>query len=184
MRAELSRKLLFVVAAVNRDGLKAHLSRVLNTEVAESADAVNGDDISATSTRVAQRVVDRNAGAHEWACFFRGNLIRNRSQHRGWCNHVLGISTVEVYPGDFSINTHREVAAPALFTYEAVAAMPADTNALTCRPCCDVVAYGIDAAGDFMTRHTRILNARPETFFNEHIAVANATRFNFHTHLP
>src|SRR5215213_9914055 len=153
MRAELSRKFLFVVAAVDRDGLKTHLSRVLNTEMAESADAVNGDDVSSTRTRVAQRVVDRNARTHEWSCFFRRNLIRNRSQHGGWCNQVLGISTIEVDPGDFSIDTHREVASPALFTHEAVAAMPADTNALTSGPCCDVVAYGIDKSGDFMTRH-------------------------------
>src|SRR5689334_1488835 len=34
-----------------------------------------------------------------------------------------------------------------------------------------------------MTRHSRKLNSRPQTFFYEHIAVANTARFDFHTDL-
>ena len=65
-----------------------------------------------------------------------------------------------------------------------MSAMPADADALTLLPCGDVAADRIDASGDFMTRHARILKPGPETFFDEHIAVANAARFDFHAHLP
>jgi hypothetical protein len=65
-----------------------------------------------------------------------------------------------------------------------MSAMPADTDSLTCRPRGDAVAYCIDVSGDFMTRHTGILKAGPQTLFHQSIAVANAARINFHSHLP
>jgi hypothetical protein len=61
--------------------------------------------------------------------------------------------------------------------------MPAHTYALPFIPCCDVVADGIDASGDFVPRHTRILKSRPYTVFDQHIAVANTAGFNLHAHL-
>jgi hypothetical protein len=65
-----------------------------------------------------------------------------------------------------------------------MSAMPAHTNALPLPPCDNVVADGIDVSRDFMTWHTRILKPRPETFFDKHVAVANAARFYFHAHVP
>ena len=53
MRAKLARELLFVITTIDRHGLETHLSRVLNSEMAQSADAVNCDDVSSASTRVA-----------------------------------------------------------------------------------------------------------------------------------
>ena len=41
------------------------------------------------------------------------------------------------------------------------------------------IVFGIDAAGDFVSGHTRILKAGPETFFYEGIAVADPAGFDF-----
>ena len=64
-----------------------------------------------------------------------------------------------------------------------MSAMPAHADALAFFPWRDVVADRIDAPGDFVTRHTRILNSGPETFFDQHVAMANAARLHFHAHL-
>jgi hypothetical protein len=64
-----------------------------------------------------------------------------------------------------------------------MSAMPADTDSLTCPPRGDAVADCVYAARDFVLRHTRILKPWPQTFFDQRIAMANAARFNFHSHL-
>ena len=46
------------------------------------------------------------------------------------------------------------------------------------------LAESIHAAGDFVTRHTRILQPRPESVFHHHVAMADPASFHFHTHLP
>src|SRR6185503_13642888 len=183
MRAELARERLFVVAAIDRHRLKSHSPRVLNSEMAQSADAVNRDYISRPSTGVAQRVVNRNTGAHEWSGFLRRNFVRDRRKGNGRCNHVLRIATIEIEPSHLAIDTHCEVAAAARIAHEAVITMPTNTNTLAHGPCGDVVADGIDASGDFVPRHTRILESRPDTVFDQHIAVANTAGFNLHAHL-
>jgi hypothetical protein len=65
-----------------------------------------------------------------------------------------------------------------------MAAMPAYTHALPLLPCCDVVADGIDASGDFMPWHPWIRKPGPETLFHEHITMANAAGFDFHAYVP
>jgi hypothetical protein len=82
MRAQLLRERLFVVAAVDRDRFKPHLSRVLNTEMAQSTDTVNCDNVSGPSTSVSQRVINRPAGTHERPRFFRRQFFGNRCQGR------------------------------------------------------------------------------------------------------
>src|SRR6266576_5408697 len=63
-----------------------------------------------------------------------------------------------------------------------MATMPADPNALTFGPRGDVLTHCIDATRDFMTRDARILKPRPETFFDQRIAVANTACINLHTY--
>ena len=64
-----------------------------------------------------------------------------------------------------------------------MSSMPAHPDALTFAPTRDVAADRIDAARDLVTRHPRKLKLRPDTFFDEHIGMANAARFDFHANL-
>jgi hypothetical protein len=64
-----------------------------------------------------------------------------------------------------------------------MSAVPADADALTFLPIRDVTTDRINAARDFMTRHTGILKPGPETFFNQRIAMTNTARFNLHAYL-
>src|SRR6185295_4473142 len=120
MRTELLRECFFVVTAVDCDSPKSHLSSVLNTEMAQAADTVNRDEVSCASTGVAQRVVNRNAGTHEWSGFFCWNFIRNRRNRIRRRDHVLRVTSIEVDACNFAIDAHREVSATTLFAHEAV----------------------------------------------------------------
>src|SRR5882724_1997993 len=135
--------------------------------MAQPADAVHCDDLSGARTGIAQRVVDRNARTHEGSRFLRRQFIWNSGQSCHRCDHVLGIPTVEIDAGHFSIDAHCEVTTAALFAHETMSAMPADTDALTCDPCCDVATDCIDVSSYFMTWHAWILKPGPETFFHE-----------------
>src|SRR4029077_2929573 len=66
---------------------------------------------------------------------------------------------------------------------ETMSAMPAYADSLTFSPLRDVATDRIDAARDFMTRHTGILKPGPETLLDDEIAVANAARLHFHANL-
>src|SRR4051812_35087738 len=99
-------------------------------------------------------------------------------------DQVLSVAAVEIDPGDLALHAHREIAAPAWVANKTMTAMPADSDSLTLRPWHDIASDRVDATGNFMTRHTWILNARPETVLHQDIAVANATRLHFHANLP
>jgi hypothetical protein len=73
----------------------------------------------------------------------------------------------------------NEFAAAAGFAGKAMAAMPTDSNALAALPVRDIGADGVDAAGDFVSRNARILDAGPMAFFHHGIAMANAAGFDF-----
>jgi len=150
----------------------------------QATDALHGDQLTGPRARIPERVENCNARAHERTRFLSGQFIRNRSQSRRWRNNVLGVPTVEVKPGDLSIDAHGEITAPAQLAYETVSAMPADADALTFLPGRNTVTECIDVSCDFMTRHTGILKPGPETFLDQRIAMANAARFDFHAHLP
>src|SRR6266705_932947 len=184
MGSELSRQRFFVVSPVDRDCLKTHLPRVLNSEMSQSTDAVHCDHLSSARTGVAQRVEYRNARTHEGSGLLRREFIRNRGQSRHRRDHVFGIPTIEVETRDLSIDAHGKVTTPALFAHKTMATMPADADTLTFLPASNIVTERIDAPRDFMTRHTRILKPWPQTFFDQRIAVANTACLNSHSHLP
>jgi hypothetical protein len=64
-----------------------------------------------------------------------------------------------------------------------MSAVPAYADALPGLPRGDVFADCGDASGDFVTRDTRILKPRPQTFFDKRIAVADAARIYLHANL-
>jgi hypothetical protein len=62
-------------------------------------------------------------------------------------------------------------------------AVPADTNTLPRLPKSDVRTHCIDASGDLVPRHARILNTRQQSLFHQRIAVTDAARFYLDTNL-
>ena len=179
VRAEFFRQRFFVLPPANRHRHKSHLPRILESEMSQSADAMHRDHVATARARIAERIVDGDARAHERPGFLGRQFVGNRRHRFRWCDHVFGISTVEIDAGDLTINAHGEISALALRANETMSAVPAHTDALTFLPFDYVLADRIDASSDFMTRHTRILNSRPQTLFDVYVAVANPTRIIF-----
>ena len=78
MRAELERELLLVLAAGDGDGVEAHAARELHGEMAEPANALNGDDIARLRAGIAQRVEGGDAGAEQRRCGGGIELVGDR----------------------------------------------------------------------------------------------------------
>src|SRR2546430_15653535 len=184
MCTQFSRQRFLLPPAANCHCLESHPPCVLNSEMSQSSNAMYRYHVAAPRARISQRVVHGDACTHERSCSRRWQFVRNRCHCRRWRNHILGISAVKIDARNLAIDAHSEIAAPAQFADEIMSAMPAYAHALAFFPFCNPVADCIDAPGDLMTGHTRILKSGPQTFFNENVAVANAARFYFHANLP
>jgi hypothetical protein len=144
---------------------------------------VHCDNLSGASSRISQRIKNRNARTHERSRFFRGQVIGNCGEYRGRHYHVRGITTVKVDPGDFAIYTHSEVTTPTLLAHEAMPTVPTDADSLINCPRCDVGTHGIDAPGDLMTGDTRILKSGPDAVLDHCVAMANAACLDLHAYV-
>jgi hypothetical protein len=60
----------------------------------------------------------------------------------------------------------KKLAAPAMVAITAVAAVPTDPDALATFPWLHSFAHGIHNSNHLMSRHARILNTGPESFFD------------------
>src|SRR5439155_15667581 len=100
----------------------------------QTANAVHGYDIAAARARIAQRVEDGNARAHEWPRVRRRQFIGNRRQCGCRRDHMLAVPAVEIDARDFAIDAHREITASTLFALKAMSTMPAHADALAVFP--------------------------------------------------
>src|SRR5215813_1722217 len=91
----------------------------------------------------------------------RRQCIRDRRRGCSRCDHVLGVSAIEIEACDLAIDAHREIATAALLAHEAMSAMPADPDALAVLPFRNITADCIDPSRDFMTRHPWKLKSGP-----------------------
>src|SRR5437762_1656758 len=60
--------------------------------------------------------------------------------------------------------------------------VPTYADTLPTFPRLHAITHKIDDSNDFMSRHTRLLDPWEQSFFHYRIAVANATRIDFHPH--
>src|SRR5690242_8653190 len=183
MSAQFLRQRFFVVAATDGDGVKAHLAGVLNSEMAQAADALDCDEVSGARSGIAQGVVNGNAGAKQRGGFVGGQVFRNQSHGFGGSDHVFLVAAVKVNGGDFLELAIDEITAAAGIALEAVSAVPTYAYTLTGFPESDVWADCIDASGDLVSGDAWILNAGPLPFLHESVTVAYAAGFHFDTNL-
>ena len=183
MRAELERQPLLVLAAGDGDGVEAHAARELHAEMAEPANALNGHEVAgpAPELRSALKVVmpAQSSGAAAVGV----ELVGDRGERLDRRDHVVGIAAVIMDAGDFEVAAGDEIAAPAAVADKAHAAEPADADPLAGAPGGDVGPDGVDAAGDLVTRHRRIVDAGKRAGGDQGIAVADAAGLDLDAHL-
>jgi len=148
--------------------------RILDAQVAEPANTLDGDHLAGPRPRIPQRVEDRNARAHKGPGLPGRELIRDRGDGLGRSGHVFGVAAVEADSRNFPELAHGEIATPATFTLKAVPSVPSHTNPLTHFPIRNVGGGCVDSPSDLMSGHARILEPRPFPP-NQCIGVTDAT---------
>ena len=130
MRSKLFGERSFVLSASDGDGAIAGLGGVLNGKVTESADAEDGDSVAGAGAAVAQGVEGGDAGAEQRRGVRVGEVVGDEGEGVGRGDDVVGVAAVEVDAGDGLIFAEDEVAAAAGRAVVAVAAVPAQADAL------------------------------------------------------
>src|SRR5262249_4910039 len=155
---------------------KTHLRGELDAEVAEAADAEDGDRVARPCVRIAQRVERGDAGAHQRTGVDRADVVRNRRQSFERDDDVVRVAAVHRDAGDQLVHAGDERAAAARFAVAAIAAEPADADALTGLPARHVRTDGIDHARDLVAGNARIAHAGPVAVLRQRVAMAQAAR--------
>jgi hypothetical protein len=180
MRAKFLRQRLFIFTAAKGDCSEPHSSRVLHRKVTQTADSLNGDNVTGARAGIAQRVEHGYTRAHERSGFFSGHIVGNCRQRFCPCDYVFGVAAIEIDSCHFAIHAHSEVAAATLIADKVVTTMPPDTDAIALFPANHIAAKCIDSPRDLVAWNTRVFDARPKPFFDEHVAVTNAACFDFY----
>ena len=89
-------------------------------------------------------------------------VVGDEGEGVGGGDDVVGIAAVEVDAGDGLVFAEDEVAAAAGRAVVAVAAVPAEADALAGLEERDIGADGVDDAGDFVAGNARELEAGPD----------------------
>lgn len=101
-----------------------------------------------------------------------------RVGHSGNCfrggEHVLGVAAVVADAGDFFVHASNEVAAAALQAGSVMAAVPANSYALTFLPIRHTRSDLINGPGNFVAGRARISDAWEKAVFDDMVAEANA----------
>src|SRR4051794_19337601 len=144
----------------------------------QPANPLHRDHIPCDSSGVAQRIENRDAGAHQWGRVrgrqvlgYRGNRFRAR-------NHVFAITAIDSDSRDDATFAKHKISAATGVAYKTVSAMPSHADPLSGFPVAYVRANYVDSSRDFVPGNSRKFNPRPETFFGKHIAVADAASFH------
>src|ERR1019366_811136 len=181
--AEFSGERFFVLAPADGKRAEAHLPRILDSQMAQSADALNGDQIASARARIAQRIENGDAGTKQRGGLGGVQVFGDGGDGFGGREHIFLVTAIVADAGDLPVLAVNEVASAAGIAGEAMAAVPSDSHAMAGFPVGDVGADGVDAPGNFVAGNAWILNAGPMAFLYECVAVADAAGFDFNSDL-
>src|SRR6266853_2060625 len=178
LRSELRSQCLLILASANCHGDKPHPCSILNREVSEPADSLDGYQVAGLCSGMSERIKNGNARAQQRRCYFGWKFVWHGSHRLRGRNHVLGIAPIVTETCNFFISAQDEISAAASFAMKAMPAMPSHSHTLTRSPLTHIGAHGIDPPGDFMPRNARILKSWPQPLFHHHVTVADAAGFH------
>ncbi len=118
-------------AASDGCDLVAELGGELDSEVAEAADALDCDEVGGERAAVAEGVEGGDSGAEEWGGFDVFEGLGDGCEGFDGGDHVLRVAAVVADAGDFEVTAVAEVSAATGEACAVLAAVPADSYALT-----------------------------------------------------
>ena len=111
-------------------------------------------------------------------------VVRDQGDGVGGGDDVVGVAAVVVDAGDVLIFAKDEVAAAAGMAVVAMAAVPAQTDALAGLEDRDLGANRVEHTGDLVAGNARVLDAGPYAQLGKRIAVANTAGLDTDTNVP
>jgi hypothetical protein len=160
VRAEVPREVGLSRSPGDGDDVRPHLPRVLQAEMTESADALNGDQVTGLQLCFEQCVVGREPGTEQRRRVDGRHLLGDRDQAGLACVEVFGVAAVDGAAGNGLIGAGGEAAATALRAHAAVSAEEANADPVTDRPTGHTIADGVDPAEGFVPGHHADLRRR------------------------
>src|SRR5260370_29292981 len=130
-----------------------------------------------------QGLVVVDPGAERWRCFGGFQAFGNRGRRPHGCPNVFLVPAVKADTRYFQTGAVAEIPPAARQALSVLTAMPAHSHALALLPFGYTRAQLVDHPHDFVARNTWVLNPRPSSFFDEHVAVTDATGPHFDAHV-
>src|SRR5208282_4073850 len=156
----------------------------LNSQMAEPANPLNGDQITGERAGVAESVEGGNSCAHQRRGFGGIERFRHVGESFDRRDHEFLIATVVADPVNYGARAIHEISPPARKTGPVLATMPADADPFAFLPVFYTGSDFINHASDLVSGNTRIRDARKQALFGDHIAVTDSTSLNANPHLP
>ena len=148
----------------------------------ESAYAENRHGVRWTRPAVADGIEGRDPGAKQRTDLGAAQRIGHPRQRNGWSDQVVGVATVISDARSSEVLAGHVIATPARLALPAVAAIPAQPDALPNSPLTHALANRIYQTDDLMPWHSRIRD-RENAFLGRRIAVANPAGLHPHPNL-
>jgi hypothetical protein len=145
---------------------------------------LHGYHVTRQGSAVAQSIKGGDPSAEQRRGFNEAESIGDRGETLGGGDHVFGIPAVVEDAGNFESLTRGEITPSAGVTNGAMAANPADADALSFGPVGHAVPHGVDHACDLMTGNPRVSEPGKKPFLGEQIAVAEAAGLHLQTDFP
>src|SRR5205823_1204733 len=184
LRAERARQLLLVPTAIDRHGTQTLARGKLNGQMAESAHAMNGDQIPGTRAAMPQRIEGRDPGAQQRRRFDRIHVLGQACQRRGARQHVGGIAAVARDAGrSLHVLAGERVPVPTAAAVAAGAAVPTDPDARADPPALDIRADRLDGPDHLVSRNARIRESRHVAAHHHRVAVTHAAGVHANSNL-
>src|SRR5580704_2669043 len=154
MRAQLLGQLGFFRSVIDGHGAEPHAPGKLNSQMSESADSLNANQIARAQAGVTQGVEGRYSGAEQRGGFRRRELIGDASERSCFGNHHLCITSVGCDSRYDGVQAVRKVSAQAGLTFAVLPAQKADTYTLPDLPLRNIRTDLVDSTHDLMPRHS------------------------------
>ena len=162
----------------------AELGGVLQAEVAQPADALDGDERAGAGVDLQQRAVGGQAGAQQRGRLERAEPVGDADQPAGPGEGVLRVPAVDRGARPRLVGAVDEVAPAAEVALVVLAAQVADADPLADVPGGHAGADGVDDADDLVAGDDRLGRVGAQPLDGDDVGVADAAALDPEPHLP
>jgi hypothetical protein len=153
MRTQVLRELRLLASASDCDRTESHVAGKLDTKMSETANSLDGDQITPAQAGVAKSVVSRDPRAQKGSGIYGSEFVWNGSNPARLRDHDFRVSSIDRYSRCDCVLTIYDVSPSAGLARTVFAAKEANTDALTGFPSGHSTAQRVNATYDFMARN-------------------------------